>query len=57
MRIVIVSLVALLLILAATPSALPPYQTRLSAAPSPVDQAKTELNTAKTHAGFAAASD
>jgi hypothetical protein len=58
MRIVIVSLVALMLILAATPSAPTLYQARLSAAPAnPVDQAKTELNTAKTHAGFAAASD
>lgn len=47
MRIVIVSLVALMAILA----------TRLSAAPNPMDQAKAELNTAKTHAGFAAASD
>jgi hypothetical protein len=57
MRIVIVSLAALTLLLALTPSALPPYDARANAAPSPMDQAKTELNTAKTHAGFAAASD
>src|SRR3990172_3180262 len=58
MRIVIVSLVALTLILALTPSALTPYPTRSSAAPAnPVDQARAELNTAKTHAGFAAAAD
>jgi hypothetical protein len=51
MRIVVISLAALALILA-------PYSTRSSAAPmSPLDQAKAELNTAKTHAGFAAASD
>ena len=57
MRTIVVSLVALTLILAAAPSAPTLYQARLSAAPSPVDQAKTELNTAKTHAGFAAASN
>ena len=34
------------------------HYTGSSAAPmSPLDQAKAELNTAKTHAGFAAASD
>ena len=51
MRIVIVSLAALALILTL-------HYTGSSAAPmSPMDQAKAELNTAKTHAGFAAASD
>lgn len=48
MRIVVLLLVALLVLFAVAPS---------GAAPNPVDQAKNELNTAKTHAGFAAASD
>lgn len=57
MRMIVVSLVALALILAVVPVALSPSQIRLSAAPNPLDQAKTELTTAKTHAGFAAAAD
>jgi len=48
MRIVVLSLVALMMLFAVAAS---------GAAPSPLDQAKTELNTAKTHAGFAASSD
>jgi len=47
MRIVVLALVALMVLFAVAPS---------GAAPNPVDQAKAELNTAKTHAGFAAAS-
>jgi hypothetical protein len=48
MRIAVLLLVAVMLLFAVAPS---------GAAPSPIDQAKNELNTAKTHAGFAASSD
>lgn len=55
MRIVVVSLAVLSLVLAAGPSAFAPYHTRpTQAAPGPLDRARSQLTTAKTHAGFAA---
>lgn len=49
MKIVVFSLVALMVLFAIAPSGAAPM--------NPLDQAKSELNTAKTHAGFAASSD
>jgi hypothetical protein len=56
MRIVVVSLAVLSLVLAVAPPSLAPYHIRpTQAAPSPLDRARSQLTTAKTHAGFAAA--
>jgi hypothetical protein len=55
MRIVVVSLTVLSLVLAVTPSAFAPYHIRpTQAATSPLDRARSQLTTARTHAGFAA---
>jgi len=55
MRLVVASLVALALTLGVTPPAQAPYHTRTKvAAASTADRAREQLNTAKTHAGFAA---
>ena len=55
MRVVVASLAALALTLGVTPPALAPYHTRTKvAAANPADRAREQLNTAKTHAGFAA---
>ncbi len=54
MRAVVASLVALALMLGVTPPAQAPYHTRTKVTASTADRAREQLNTAKTHAGFAA---
>jgi hypothetical protein len=55
MRMLIVALGVVSLVLAAAPAAFAPYHIRpTQAAPSPVERARSQLTTAKTHAGFAA---
>jgi hypothetical protein len=57
MRTVVVWLAALALILAVMPALRSPSLTQSRAASNPLEQARTALTTAKTHAGFAAAAD